>query len=367
MKKTIGLLFSGYGQQFVTMGKDLYDQSRDVQDLFEQASMCLDINFVQLCFASSAAEISEIDKGYLAILLLQVSFYSELAKAGLKPDFIAGYDIGEFSAAVASGSLSFADALYLLGKYARNFQAFLDGNPEYGVLSLPKGFTQESLQKLCDDLSTDGRKIFIAAHNGPTSFYVAGHKDVIDQLREYCKMHEIRKVKELSVAYGLHSSMVDPVVTMVSPYLHKVDFKALKFPVITNVDGVYVTSSDALESAIVRRINNPILFDEVLDGFIGCEVLIFVGPGQQIAEWAMVKYPDKQIFVIEKYADLEKVFKFLKAAQVKIDEEQAECAVEFGLCHLDDDTCPQLPEDLTLADEVNELASDYDIDEEDEE
>src|SRR3990167_4065071 len=103
MKKTVGVMFPGYCEQFVGMGKKLYDESRAVQDLFEQASMCLDINFVQLCFAGSDNNILGIDKGYLSLLLLEASIYAELERAGLRTDFIAGYGIGEYAAAVACG------------------------------------------------------------------------------------------------------------------------------------------------------------------------------------------------------------------------------------------------------------------------
>ena len=370
MKKTIGVIFSGYGQQFVTMGKDIYNESRHVQDLFEQASMCLNMNFVQLCFASSDADISEIDKGYLAILLMQVSIYSELAQVGLRPDFIAGYGVGEYAAAVASGSLSFADGLYLLGKYAKIFKAFVEENPHFSVLSIPKGFTLQQLEGFCKELSTESKKIFVSAHNTEHGFFIAGHKDLIETVKEYCKLHEIRKVKELNIAYGLHSELVDSIVSTLSPYFFKIDFKPLTFPVITNVDGVYVTSSDALESAILRRINSPVLWEEVMQGFVGCDVLICVGPGKQVAEWAQLKYPDKEIYTIEVLADLVKVKQLLQKDMHKtipgdIAEAQNE-GISFGACHLDDDVV-QLSKDLTVADEINELPGDYDVDEDDEE
>lgn len=365
MKKTIGVIFSGYGEQFVTMGKDIYNESRHVQDLFEQASMCLTINFVQLCFASSDVEISEIDKGYLAILLTQISIYSQLAQAGLRPDFIAGYGIGEYAAAVASGSLSFADGLYLLSKYAKIFKSFVEENPHYSVLHLPKGFTLQTLEALCQELSIDDKHIFVAAHNTESGFSVAGHVDLIEKLKEYCKMHEIRKVKEVNVAYGLHSSIVDSLMSLLSPYFFKIDFKPLSFPVITNVDGAYVTSSDALESAILRKINSPVLWDEVMNGFIGCEILICVGPGKQVAEWAQLKYPDKEIYSIEGLADLDKVKQLLNENKYEASLESIDQEIVFGQCHLDD--VVQLPQDLTLADEINELPGDYDVDEDEDE
>ncbi|MBP6869937.1 ACP S-malonyltransferase [Candidatus Babeliales bacterium] len=367
MKKTIGVMFSGYGQQFVTMGKDLYDESRHVQDLFEQASMCLDINFVQLCFASSDAEISELDKGYLAILLFQVSFYSQLSQAGLKPDFIAGFGIGEFAAAVASGSLSFADGLYLLSKYAKILKEFFTLYPDYSVLYLSKGFTQESLEELCEKFSVGHQRVFIAAHTTEQGFYVAGPIELIEQIKEYCKENEIRKVKQFTFAYGLHSSILDAVPTMLSPYLFKIDFKPLKFPIITGVDGAYVTSADALESAMLRQVNNPIVWDEVMDGFVGCEILICVGPGNQLQQWAQLKYPDKEIYSVEKMADVDVIKALLEKyddGQINVDDAE-EAIIHFGVCHLDTEIV-QVPDDLTVADEMNELPSDYDIDEEDE-
>jgi len=366
MKKTVGVIFSGYGEQFVTMGKDLYNDSRHVQDLFEQASMCLGINFVQLCFASSDAEISSIDKGYLAILLTQISIYSELSQAGLRPDFIAGFGIGEYASVVASGSLSFADALYLLNKYATMYRDFLVAHPHYSMLQLPRGFTRQTLQELCDQVSHDDKKVFIAAHTTENGFYVAGHIDCIEQIQEYCKSHEIRKVKEVSAAYGLHSLLVDEIVTTLSPYFFKIDFKALKFPMITNVDAVYVTSPDALESAVLRRINSPILWDEVMDGFVGCDVLICVGPGKQVVEWAQLKYPDKEIYSVQNLADVRALQALLQSA---VDQEELIAAgnvedgsIEFGVCHVDDDNLRTFV-DLSQADEVNELPGDYDIDE----
>ena len=364
MKKTVGVIFSGYGEQFVTMGKDIYNESRDIQDLYEQASMCLDINFVQLCFAASDADISSIDKGYLAVLLTQISMYSQLSQIGLRPDFIAGFGVGEYAAAVTSGSLSFADGLYMLSKYAKIFKNFIEQYPHYSALYLPRGFTKESLEQLCQTLSTDEKKIFISAIIAPDIFYVAGHIDLIEAVKKYCVTKDIRKVKEMSPAYGLHSSIVDFIVAELSPYLFKIDFKPLKYPVITNADGAYVTSPDALESALLRQINGPILFDEVLEGFVGCQLLICVGPGKQILQWAQAKYPDKQIYLLETADDADAIIQALHDEKVVLHEQQVD-EVDFGQCQLDSHaTVLDLPADLTIADEINELPEDYDVDDE---
>ena len=94
----IGMLFPGYGSQFVGMAKDLYDDSRTVQEYFEEASSCLDINFIKLCFASSDAEISQPMHAYLSLFLVQSALSALLTKAGIAPTLVAGYGIGQFAA-----------------------------------------------------------------------------------------------------------------------------------------------------------------------------------------------------------------------------------------------------------------------------
>src|SRR5207245_1734398 len=109
--------FPGYGEQFIGMGKDLYDELRIIQEHFEQASGIIDINFVKLLFASSDQEILSIRYSYLAMYVLQTAIYTVAQQKGLKPDFVAGYGIGEYAACYASSSLSFVDGLYIVNKY----------------------------------------------------------------------------------------------------------------------------------------------------------------------------------------------------------------------------------------------------------
>jgi [acyl-carrier-protein] S-malonyltransferase len=350
------------------MGKELYDQSRMTQEFFEQASTCLDINFTKLCFASSDKEISTVDKGYLAIVLLECALYAELAQRGLRPDFVAGYGIGEYAAAFASGSLNFADTLYILNKFSQFYKEFIDQQDDFTVLRLVRGFDYISLQELCVNMSDKDHEAYISSHNTPEGFYVAGHKKVIQKIEEYCKDQVIRKVRELGVAYGLHNKLVQPVVDRLVPYFNKVDFMPLKTPVITNVDGSYVTSPEALQAAVIQRITSPVMWHEVMESFVGCDVLIVVGPGRQVLEWAQEKYPDKEFYAISDYDEL-------KMLDPLLIEQRAEFGISLpgdaqhidhfkpnvGQCRFDDTKEKKpLPENLSDADEVNEHPDDYD-------
>lgn len=354
MTKRLGVIFPGYGEQFIGMGKDFYDKFRLVQEFFEQAAGSVDINFVKLCFASSDQDISTIRNAYLAIYLFECSLYKILLEKGLKPDFLAGYGIGEYAACYASGSLSFIDGMYFINKYAQFYDDFIKQENKYTVLKITRDFTKESLQSLLDVMVKPEFPAYISAQNSQEAFYIAGSLKTIEKVEEYCKEHTIRKVKNVGPGYGLHSSLVDGIVEQLSLYYHKIQFKSLSVPVITNVDGVYVTTPDALQSAMARKINNRLEWLEVMQGFSGCDIIISVGPGTQLVEWFKELYPDKEYFVIATLKDIDTIAHLL-SEEIVVDGSVIKSETE--------QQSKELVKDLHEADLVNELSSDYDTEE----
>ncbi len=150
-------------------------------------------------------------------------------------------------------------------------------------------------------------------------------------------------------AYGLHSSLEDQVTEQLKLYFHKIQFKDLQIPVITNVDGVYVTTPSGLESAIIRKNNHRNQWLEVIQGFAGCDVILSVGPGSQLLEWFKEEFPDKDYYQISTVKDLEHIAHLYKKEESVVSE-----ITEVN----------QVTQTLYDADEVNERASDFDIEEE---
>lgn len=346
MEKRIGLVFPGYGEQYIGMGKDLYDEVRIVQDFFEQAAGATDKNFVKLMFASSDKDISAVENAYLAIYLFESALFEMLWQQGLRPDFVAGYGIGEYAACFASRSLSFIDGLYFLNKYSQFYKRFLE-DKELSVLRVTRDFTVDSLQDVLDEMSTDQLKAYISAQNTEHAFYVSGDKPIIEKLQQYCVDHTIRKVREVGSGYGLHSERMNEVAEQLKLYYHKIQFKDLKVPVITNADGVYVTSAHALQSATVRRINNRVQWHEVMKGFVGCDVIISVGPGEQLIEWFKEVYPDKEYHVVSSLKDIEAIEYLFEKQSEQLEAE---------------DNSTKGEKNLSEADKINDRPSDYDID-----
>lgn len=359
--KRIGVVFPGYGQQFIGMGKDLYDQLRIVQEFFEQAASTAELNFVKLMFASSDEDISSIRNSYVAIYLFETALYQVLFDKGLRPDFVAGYGIGEYAAGYAAGSLSFIDGLYILNKYAQFYDDFLK-DKDYTVLRIIREFEVESIEELCEKKSTASDIALVSSQNTQNAFYVAGSEKIIEKIQEYCIKEVIRKVRIIGPAYGMHSHLVDPVVEQLKLYYHKIQFKDLKVPVITNVDGVYVTTAAAFESAMQRKINHRIQWFEVMKGFEGCDVIISVGPGDQLIEWFKEAYPDKEYHQITSMKDFEKITDLLQTNLLVSDNliDQSIIDEQIKLQHPDVDANKNLYD----ADQINELPTDFDVDDE---
>jgi [acyl-carrier-protein] S-malonyltransferase len=357
--KRIGVVFPGYGQQYIGMGKDLYDHYRMVQELFEQASGASEINFVKLLFASSDEEISSIRNAYLAIFLFEVCLYEILYEQGLRADFVAGHGIGEYAAAYATRSLSFVDSFYILNKYAQFYDAFMKDKP-YECLRIVREFNLEDLEKLCERKSTKTKIAYVSAENTEHAFYIAGHKEVIEKIQEYCIKNVIRKVRVIGSGYGMHGSLVDEIVDQLKLYYHKIKFAPLQIPLITDVDGVYITTPDALESSIMRKINHRIQWYEVIKGFEGCDVIISVGPGDQLIEWFQEVYPDKEYYQIEKAKDFEKISQYLKKQEV---EAQTNSSQEMVQQSTNENSEKPKSKNLYEADLVNEKPSDFDVEE----
>ncbi|MBI2344874.1 ACP S-malonyltransferase [Candidatus Dependentiae bacterium] len=355
--KRIGIVFPGYGQQYIGMCKDLYDHHRIVQEFFEQASASCDINFVKLLFASSDEEIFSIRNGYLAIFLFEVSLYEILYKQGLRPDFVAGYGIGEYAAAYATRSLSFVDSFYILNKYSQFYYEFIQ-DKSYDCLRIVREFTLEDIEKLCEKKSTKTKVAYVSAQNTQHAFYIAGHIDVLEKVQEHCIKNVIRKVRIIGPEYGMQSNLVDQIVEQLKLYYHKIKFAPLQVPLITNVDGVYVTTPDALESSIMRKINHRIEWHEVIQGFQGCDIIMSIGPGDQLIEWFKEVYPDKEYYQVQTLKDFQGISQYLKESELEI---QANTSTDTMQQSVEKNLEQSKFKNLYEADLINEKSSDFDI------
>jgi [acyl-carrier-protein] S-malonyltransferase len=307
MTKKIGVVFSGFGSQFVGMGKDVYDDSRAIQEYFEEAYNCLGLNFVKLCFASSDEELAKISNAYLAIFLTDISLYSLLLELGIQADVLAGYGIGRYAALYAAGGFSFPDGLYLINKYSNFYQDFLDHNHDLKMLAI-SGIQTKQLRLLCEQIDKTGAKLLISAIYNDIHQLVVGNSKLVDKLEQALKQHDSQiNIKQLDLAWGLHSEFANQLATNFKIYFGKVDFKDLVIPVLSSVNGKLIKTGKAVKKDLIDQELKPILWDKVVHGLIDCDVILEVGPGHLLADQLRATYPEKIVMTLNKKEDLIKI------------------------------------------------------------
>jgi len=318
----LAILFPGYGSQFVGMGKDLYDESRIMQEYFEEASNCLDINFVKLCFASSDIEIAKMSNSYASTYLVSSAIFRMLREdEGIVPDIVCGYNIGEFSALHASGGVNFVDGLYMINKYATFYEELLSGL-DIAVIKVT-GVTADTLKQLCEQHSTSDTFARVAVYVGKEEHIVTGHSSVVEQVTSAVEKYEQAKTVDFGVEIGLHSSLMKPVADYVKLYLEKVDFKDAEFPFLSTTEVHTVKSGQSLRAAILEHMSSPILWHQSLEYLHDYDVFAEVGPGSKLSEMVKKLYPDKMIVSVNNQKDIDNLVKIVTSEE-KVEQSESQ-------------------------------------------
>ena len=306
------LLFPGFGSQFVGMGKELYDEYRIIQEYFEEAANCLNVNFVKLCFASSEAELAKMPNTYTATFLVSCSIAALLKEQGINPTIAVGCNFGEFAAIHTAGGISFPDGLYVLNKFATFYQEALESMDVAAIQVY--GMEFHTLEQLCNRVNDAGEHANIALYTTPTEHTVSGTRAGIALLQQKLAVYGI-KSDDVSIEVGLHSQLAEPIAKQVRMYLEKVDFKDAVFPVLDTVTMKTIEQGVDIKESFVAHIQNPIRWNESLDTLADYDVYIEVGPGSKLAAMVKEKYPDKLIVSINKKADLQDLKNLLESSQ----------------------------------------------------
>lgn len=308
----IGMIFPGQGSQVLGMGKELYDRERIIQEYFEEASSCLETNFVRLCFASSDRELRETANAQTSIFLISASLCALLKnKYDIKPDIVAGHSSGEYAAIFAAGGMSFPDALYLLKKRSMFMEEATRDFP--GTMIAVLGISFDALDVICrkfDKPEGIEHVAEIVNYNAPEQLVVSGTVAELDGVTR-----EVRsfggKVIPLNVAGAFHSRLMKNAENLFAQYMIKVDFKDLVVPLVNNIRARPVTTNEEIKESLVKQMSSHVLWWPSMHHFQDCDIIIEVGPGNKLSKSLKRSWPDKQIYALNTPADLEIILKAL--------------------------------------------------------
>ncbi|MEX0940599.1 MAG: acyltransferase domain-containing protein [Candidatus Babeliales bacterium] len=313
------MVFPGYSSQFVGMAKELYDESRLIQEYFEEASNCLNRNFVKLCFASSESELRKIDNAYLSIFLVSSSIAKLLmADHGIIPDYVAGYGIGEYSAICAVDGFSLPDGLYFLLKYAQFYQEFLSTHDIKSVMI--KGMLNDEIQELCSSLNNE--KIDLSVVLSESSTIVGGFAMEIESLQQKLADKKV-KITEVPAQMGLYSSLMQEVVTNLKAYLEKIDFKDLSVPLLSSINAKFIKDGKSVKNYVLEAITSTIYWNKTIQKMEKSAVIIQIGPGSIEANELQEHYPDKKIISINKPSDIDLLKDIIETTDTKSEQPES--------------------------------------------
>jgi len=311
----LAFIFPGQGSQEVGMGKDLIENYKEAEELFDQANSVLkdeEIDLKKLCLDGSEEELSSTVNSQPAILAISIILYKLLRKNNIKPDIVAGHSLGEYSALVAASSIRFKDAVKLVrrrGQYMQNATPL-----GIGSMAAIISFKKENMEELIKKVSDFGT-IEIANYNSPYQIVVSGKSEVINKLLILGEEEEEINIVPLKVSAPFHSSLMRRAKENLASYIENVNIERPKIPVICNVTADYVKTKEEIKDALMEQVTHPIKWVDIIKKMNseGINCFIEVGPGNVLKKLIKQILPKAKVYNVFDSESLEKVIRKLNS------------------------------------------------------
>jgi [acyl-carrier-protein] S-malonyltransferase len=294
----IAFVFPGQGAQKVGMGKALADAFPMCRDTFAEADAALGEPLSTLCFEGPDDRLMLTENTQPAILAMSTAVTRLAVSRGITPAFAAGHSLGEYSAHVAAGTLSFADALRTVRRRGRYMQEAVPVGE--GAMAAILGLDADGVARACAE-AADGQVVAPANLNAPGQIVIAGHKEAVARAGERAKALGAKRAIPLPVSAPFHCPLMKPAEARLAPELRALPAHDPAFPVVANVDAEPKrTAGDSIE-ALVKQVSSPVRWEDVVRRLIAEGVTAFVelGPGTVLA--GLIKKIDRAttVFSIE--------------------------------------------------------------------
>lgn len=275
----IAVVFPGQGSQKVGMGKTLYETTTVGKELFDRADDLLGFSLSQLCFGGPEADLNRTDNTQPAIYTVSLIAWTLLAERGIKPEAMAGHSLGEYSAMVAAGVMSFEDGLQTVRR-----RGLLMAQGEAlgaGGMVVVLGLPSEAVAELCRDAS-DAGVVEVANYNSPEQTVISGELPALERAMVLAKERGAKRALKLNVSAPFHSSLMAPVAQEMSTVLAEVAMTAPRVPVVANVTADYVQTTEAIRDALVRQVAGSVRWTDSIRRLAadGIEATVEAGPGK---------------------------------------------------------------------------------------
>lgn len=303
-------VYSGQGAQYAGMGKELYEQYDSVKDIFHQASETLNLDMQSLCFEENDL-LNQTTYTQPAILTVSMAIDALLKEKGLQPDVVAGLSLGEYSAFVKAGVLSFPEALRLVKKRG---QYMTEAVPlGEGAMAAVMGLDRVVIEQICQEVAAEHGVVSPANYNMPGQIAIAGLKEPVEIASERLIEAGAKRVVPLTVSGPFHTSLLEPAAKQLKEEIQSVKVSNPVIPVISNTTAQPFEDAESIQGLMVKQVMSPVYWEDSVQKMIemGVDTFVEIGPGKTLSSF--IKKIDKtvQIVNVENIKSLEKALKKL--------------------------------------------------------
>ncbi|AIQ29686.1 MULTISPECIES: ACP S-malonyltransferase [unclassified Paenibacillus] len=292
----IAFVFPGQGAQAVGMGKDVYEALPQSRAVFEKGDEVLGFPLSKLIFEGPESELKQTVNTQPALVTASVAYLEALRDLGVTPDYVAGHSLGEYSALVAAGVLSYEDAVRLVRLRGQFMEEAVPGGQ--GAMAATLGADRAALSELCRSISEAGNSVELANVNCPGQIVVSGTVAGVNEVVQRVKEAGGKRAIPLEVSGPFHSSLMKEAAEQLAAELQKVTFNAPLMPVIVNVTAAPVTDPEEIRNLLVAQVFSPVLWQDSVEWLIadGVDTFVEIGSGSVLA--GLIRKIDKNVKLV---------------------------------------------------------------------
>jgi [acyl-carrier-protein] S-malonyltransferase len=312
MKPLLAWIFPGQGSQTVGMGKAFYDDDVEARALFAEAGRVLGYDLARLCFQGPPEQLNLTEYTQPALLTVSVTALRMLQRSGLRPSAVAGHSLGEYTALVAAGALTFADAVALVRARGRYMQEAVEEGR--GLVCALLGLDRQIVAEVCREASSLGI-VSPANYNAPGQVVIAGEKAAVEEAVRLAKAKGCRKVIALAVSVPVHTRLMAPAAERLAGDVMRVPMQDLEVPLINNADAKPLRKAAEVRASLIRQLASAVLWEESVRAIqsLGIQTLIEIGPGKVLSGLAKRIAPELRLLNVQDQASLSSTVEALAA------------------------------------------------------
>jgi [acyl-carrier-protein] S-malonyltransferase len=310
--KKIAFVFPGQGSQTVGMGKELYERFDAAKIVFDAADEALGFSITNMCFNGPEDELRKTVNTQPAILTVSIALFEVLKEHGIVPSIVAGHSLGEYSALVAAGAISFHDAVQLVRKRGLLMQEAVPLGE--GSMAAILGMERQLVIETCQKAQAEFGEVQAVNFNCPGQIVIAGKTLAVEKAAEMLKVAGAKRAVILPVSAPFHSTLMKPAAEKLAIELSKITINDASIPVVANINGQIITNSQEIEISLVKQADSPVEWEDCIAEIVksGATTFIEVGPGKVLSSFTKKIAKEINNLNVEDSSSLEKTLDYFK-------------------------------------------------------